>query len=217
MNSLHLDFLNLKKMLYFLGLSLLLIGLSYIIQNTFYNSTIFYNTYAEQLTAERTQKMYDSAKKWQWLSFILMPLLLFFKICYNSFWLTTGSLLTNDDNSFKKCYNVSLKAEYIFVLLLLVKFIWLMLFKPVNNLQDLGFMPGSVLNLFDSSKVSKWLIYPLQTINIWEVLFCAIGTSMYSIEFNISKTKAAKLFCIPYLIGLFIWILIVVFITLQLS
>ncbi|MFV0604669.1 MAG: hypothetical protein ACK5NK_02395 [Niabella sp.] len=40
---------------------------------------------------------------------------------------------------------------------------------------------------------------------------------LYAIQFGVSKTIAFRSFVIPYLIGLFVWVLVVVFITLQLS
>ena len=213
--DLHQFFLVQKKAKYFIILSFYIIGISYVIQFSFYNESVFYNTYAEQLTFERTQKMYESGKQWRWISYLLMPVFLISKIAYNSFWITTGSLLNRVKGEFIDDYNICLKAEYIFVAMLLTKFIWLIFFKEVNNLTDLSFIPGSLLNFYNVAKLPQWLIYPLQTINIWEVLFCIVGTSMYSIQYNVSKAKAAQLFCIPYLAGLFIWVLVIVFITLQ--
>lgn len=215
MYQLYKELLSQKKFYYFLVLSIFLVGLSFAIQFSFYNETIFYNTYAEQLTMERTQKMYETGKQWQWISYLLIPIVLFVKVLYNTFWVTTGSLLNDDRIRVKDNYNICLKTEFVFVLMLLVKFIWLLFFKPVNNLNDLGFVPGSLINFCDVDKIPKWLIYPLQTINIWEVLFCIAGTSMYSIHYDVSKAKALQSFCIPYLTGLFIWVLVIVFITLQ--
>ncbi len=217
MNQIHREVLDQKKIYFFATICLFSLGIAHLIQYFFYSESVFYTTYAEQFTAERTRKLYENTKNWQWLSLILFPLLLIVKVIYNTFWITAGSLLDSERGMSKTNLNVCLKAEYIFVLMLVVKFIWLLFFKQVNNLTDLSYMPGSLLNFYTVDKIPQWLIYPLQTVNIWELLFCIIGTSMYSIQYNISKIKAAQLFCIPYLTGLFIWVLTVVFLTLQLT
>jgi len=215
MYKIHTELLHNNKKYYFFGLSLLILIITFVIQFSFYSATIFYNTYAQQLTIERTLQMYETGKRWQWIGFLIIPVILYVRVLYNSFWVSIGSLLSEKRGSVKDNYNVCLKAEYVFVGMLFVRFIWLLFFKNVNNLTDLNSFPGSVLNLYDIEKIPIWLIYPLQTVNIWEVLFCIVGTSMYSIQYNVSKAKAAQLFCIPYLAGLFIWVLVIVFITLQ--
>ncbi|WP_460684232.1 hypothetical protein [Niabella aquatica] len=136
---------------------------------------------------------------------------------YNTCVVTTGSLLSDSRAGFKSNFNVCLKAEYVFVIMLFVKFLVLGFFKEVNTLDDLSFMPGSLANLYKVSELPKWAVYPLQTLNLWELLFCWAGTELYALQFGISKSAAVQRFCIPYLTGLFIWVLVVVFITLQLS
>jgi hypothetical protein len=215
MNQIHQEVLDHKKIYFFVMICLFSLGIAYLIQYFFYSESVFYATYAGQFTSEQTEKLYENTKNWQWISLILFPLLLIAKVIYNAFWITAGSLLHNEKIMFKTNFNVCLKAEYIFVLMLVVKFIWLLFFKQVNNLTDLSYVPGSLLNFYTVDKIPPWGIYPLQIINIWELLFCIIGTSMYSIQYNLSTMKAAQLFCIPYLSGLFIWVLTVVFLTLQ--
>lgn len=217
MYKLNKELLENKKITYFVILSIILIIITYLIQYSFYNENIFYNSYIQQLSVERAKKIYEASSKWQYLSLVFLPIIFFVKVCYNSFWLTTGSILNNERGGFKLNYNICLKAEYVFALMLLAKFIWLILFKNVNTLSDLSFIPGSLLNLYSIDKIPKWLIYPLQTLNIWEVLFCIVGTSMYSIQYNVGKLKAIQLFCVPYLFGLLFLLLLIVFITLQLT
>ena len=217
MLDIHFDLLKIKIFYFYFGGVIFLLILNYITQISFPGEQIYLKTYADQLSTERIQSLYQNSKKWEWLGYFLLPLFYLFKIVYVSFCLTTASLINVEKGNFTANFNVSLKADYIFIIVILVRFIWLFFFKEINNLTDLGYIPGSFLNLFNIENIPKWVIYPLQICNIWEVLYCLIGTSMYSIQFGVSKTVAAKQFCIPYLIGLFIWVLIVVFVTLQFS
>jgi magnesium-transporting ATPase (P-type) len=163
MHNLHKELLETKRIIYFITLSIILIILTYIIQATFYNEQVFYNTYLQQLSLDRVKKIYEASNKWQLVSLLFLPAALLIKIFYNSFWITACSILNNERGGFKGNYNICLKAEYVFVLMLLVKFICLLLFKQVDTLNDLSFIPGSVINLYSVDKIPKWLIYPLQT------------------------------------------------------
>lgn len=213
----HEEILGLKIGQYFIAVTIFMASLILCIQYFFYIDGVVYNIYNEQLSIQRIEDFIGNQKKYQWLAYIFIPVTLIVKILYNTFWITTGSLLNNERSSFIPNYNICLKAEYVFVLMLIVKFSCLVIYKPVNTLYDLAFIPGSLANLLPTTTTPQWYQYPLQTANIWEVLYCFVGTSMYSIQHNVNKSKAAALFCIPYLIGLVIWVLIVVFITLQFS
>ena len=217
MYTLNLDLLKIKNVKYFFILTIFICVITFLIQYLFYSDTIFFNTYSEQLSVERIQKLSTNQKQYQWFGFLFIPIFLILKIIYNNFFITAGSLLDDKLGDFKDNYNICLKAEYVFVMMLIVKFGCFVIYKRVNTIFDLTFIPGSLANLFPISIKPQWYQYLLQTINIWEVLFCIVGTHMYSIQYNVGKTKAAKLFCIPYLTGLFIWVLIVTFISLQLT
>ncbi|MGG9970312.1 hypothetical protein ACQ33O_00855 [Ferruginibacter sp. SUN002] len=217
MNEFNIEILTIKKRNYFCGITIFIYAITFFIEYFFYTDSVYYSTYTEQLSLEKVQEILDSEKKYRWLGYLIIPISLILKVLYNSFWVTIGSLLNNERSSFKHNYNICLKAEYVFVLRLLVKFCCLVIYKPVNTLYDLAFVPGALSNLFPISSTPQWYQYPLQTINIWELLYCFVGTSMYAIQHNVSKSKAAAMFCIPYLIGLAIWVLIVVFFTLQFS
>ncbi len=94
MPNLHKELLENKKLTYFIILSTILIVLTYVIQDSFYNEQVFYNTYIELLSVERAKTVYEASNKWQFLSLLFLPIILFVKVSYNSFWLTTALFLT---------------------------------------------------------------------------------------------------------------------------
>jgi hypothetical protein len=211
------DLLRIKWIIFLVLLVLFQVIITLFVNYVYSTENVFYNTFADQLTYDKINEAFKTQTKYQWIGYVFLPILFVIKILYNSAWLTTGSLLNTERGNFKANFNICLKAEYVFVAMLIVKFALLVFVKEVNTLNDLNFVPLSLANLLNVDKIPKWAIYPLQTINIWELWFCWVGTSLYSRQFNISKAKAAALFCIPYLTGLFIWVLVVVFITLQLT
>lgn len=217
MHTLNLDLLKIKNSYYFLVLTISICIMNFLIQFFFNSEDVFFNTYNDQLNLETIQKLLVNQNQYKWVGFLFIPIFLMLKILYNNFFVTAGSLLNSKFGNFKENYNICLKAEYVFLLMMIIKFGCYVIYKPVNTIFDLTFIPGSVANIFSISKTPQWYTYPLQTINIWEFLFCAVGTQMFAIHHNVSKIKAAKLFCTPYLTGLFIWLLIVTFVSLQLA
>lgn len=217
MKELNIELLEIKKWQFFAVICAFQIAILFIIDYFLNTKQLFYNTYAGQIAYDRIEKSMQNQQKYKWVGYALVPILLYIKILYNTAAIMCATILSTNKISFNDHYNVCLKAEFVFVAMLIVKFACLVLFMEIETLQDLGFMPGSLANLYDLDNVPKWLIYPLQTVNIWEVLFCWVGTMLYTVHFDVDKTTAFKRFCLPYLTGLFVWVLVVVFITLMAS
>ncbi|WP_162817856.1 hypothetical protein U0035_20755 [Niabella yanshanensis] len=210
------ELLQIRFWLFFVVLSGFLILETYTINNVFFSKTILYNSFADQISIERILNIYEDQEKKQLVVLILLPVFLLIKILYNAFAITVYSSL-NGRFDIRGNINVCLKAEIIFCVMLLVKMVAFSFFIEVNNLNDFSSIPGALSGFWGTKDIEVWAMYPLQTINIWEVLFCYIGTLLYANQFNVSKTVAFKRFCIPYLIGLLIWMLVIVFLTLQFS
>ena len=175
------------------------------------------NTYSGIMTEFRISQFLKQIRKYEWVGYALMPLLLLIKICYNTLCVTTATLLEDNVFSFKSNFNVCLKAECIFILALITKALSFLLFKKVSTLVDLSYVPFSVLSLLNPNQLPKWSLYGLQTLNVWEVLFCIFGVMLFSFAYKTSKKKAFLLFAVPYIAGLFLIIFVATFISLQFS
>lgn len=214
MKELNTGLLSIKKWLFFLAITACLLLISFSINYLYFSESVVQNTYAEQMALDRISQLFETQKKFLWLIYLLTPLMLIIRILYNTLWLTTLSLFVEYEGHFKAHFNISLKAEYVFVAMAIARLLWLIFLKEVNTMNDLGYIPFSLVNLYNVNTLPKWAIYPLQLINIWEVLFCWAGTSLYASRFNMSLSASFKRFCIPYLTGLLVWVLAVVFISL---
>jgi len=211
-----LNIIKYNKLLYFLFIVFIQICLSYFVQSTFFlKEEVFSNSYADIMTYERIGELLENAKKYSWISLVMIPFLLFIKVTFNSFILLTGTLLFSDEFSFSKLFNVCLKTEVVFLFMLIFKIILFTFFISVNNLSEIGFIPLSLANLFSSNNIPKWCIYPFQLINLWELSYCFLGANLFAIQFNIDLKRAFSLFCGSYLVGLFVLILLSIFITIS--
>ncbi len=166
----YIDLLKINRWLYLLLVSTMIIFFTYFIQSAFMSVSVYFNTYSETMTYERIQEIFTTVKKYEVFAYSLLPVLLILKILYNSFFISTATLLSEGRGySFSRNFNVCLKAEVVFVLMYLGKIVVLAFFKKVSTVGDINFMPLSALSLFNEALLPKWAIYPLQTINRWEL------------------------------------------------
>jgi hypothetical protein len=214
-----LRYYRLNRLYLFIGIviaSLLLIWLS---RYVLINDIVFYNTYSEQLTYERSLQLFDRMNSMVWITYVFTPVILLIKFSVVSLLIYTGIIFCRieDKVSLGSVFKAVIASEIVFVFGSLLKFLWFSMFGGNYNLNDLGFFyPLSLINFFNPSEVSRVWIYPLQTLNLFHVIY--IISISYGINKNcsIDKSDSEKAVLVSYLPGLALWISLVMFLTIDL-
>jgi len=90
-------------------LTSLLIGL---LTNIFLISeTIYYNTFAEQLTIERIEDAIEQSRKWAWVGYLLVPIIYYLKFLVVALVLQTGFFFFERKVSFSIIFKAVMLAE----------------------------------------------------------------------------------------------------------
>ncbi len=150
-------------------INLLLILLS---QATLINEIVFFNTYSEQLTYERSMELFAMMKSYSWTGYILGPLVLILKFSVISLVIYIGVFLTDKHKeiSLGKVFTVVIASEVVFILASIIKLLWFIFFAGNYTLSDMRFFyPLSLINLFKQSEVAVYWVYPLQTVNLFQL------------------------------------------------
>jgi hypothetical protein len=135
---------------------------------------MYFDLFGEQLAYDRIVDMVETGKSWRWIGYILLPFFILLKCFIVVCCLSVGVLLANVVISFKGMFRIVIISELVFIIPSLVKIFWFGVFFPGYTMQDLQyFAPLSLLNIIDREKVDVWFIYPLQVINVFELLYCA--------------------------------------------
>ena len=143
---------------------------------------------------------------------------MFSKIVYNSLCITVATLLTEDKQfDFEENYNICLKAEFVFILMLITRLLFFFFFKQVNTVTDISYVPGSLRDMFEDQTVPMWLTYIFDTINIWEIFFCILGAALFKKFYRTTLDQSIKLFVFPYALGLIILMALNAFFAVQLN
>lgn len=190
----------------------------------FDSEQIFYQTYGNQFDLNRIESIFKLIRKWQWLGYTFIPLLVLFRIFYTTIFLFIGIFFTALKVEFSKLFKIALLADFAYVLSAFAKLVILIFFKQVNTLNDLQFTPLSVMELLNNGAVDSLFIYPLSLLNVFELLYFLILAWLLvgvineaNEERQVNFGKSLKLVTASYGSGLLLWVVFVMFISLNLS
>lgn len=182
------------------------------------SDNLYFNTFAEQLTYEQIESLINQGKKWAWVSYAVLPVLTLVKLTLVASCLSIGLYFFTNRFSFKSAFDVVLEAEFVFLIPILLKIIWFALFQTDYSLQDLQFFfPLSALNFFDYTTVQPWLIYPLQLLNLFEILYWVVLAKGISQLIERDFAKSFELVLASYGTGLLLWVAVIMFISVSYS
>lgn len=190
-----------------------------------YLSTILLNTdelisinLAKKLTSIQVTEILEFNKKWQWLGYAISPLLLILKISIIASILDIGCFFFSKEIKYKKLFNIVVKAEFVFLLAIIFKTAWFYAFQPNFALEDLQyFYPLSALNIIGYQGLETWFIYPFQVLNLFEIAYWFILAYLIGKEINETTEKGFSIVASSYGVGLLIWVVGVMFLTLNMS
>ena len=183
-------------------------------------NNLIYDTLLEQFTYQQVDEIFMNMRLWQYIGYLLIPLLITIKVYMISKCLDLGSYIFSKEIKFKKIFNIVVKAEFIFLLVIVLKTVWFYFFKQDYSLQDLQyFYPLSLLNIIGYDGLVPWYIYPLQVVNLFEVAYWILLAYLLDNELNTPKNEhtGIKIVASSYGVGLLIWVVGVMFFTLSMS
>jgi hypothetical protein len=183
-----------------------------------YSDDLIYDFLGDQLSYERIYDILNDTKKWKWATYLIIPLYLVIKFFFVTFCLSVGGLLIGLEDGFKKLFSITINAEFVLLIPFVIKLTWFSLFNTNYDLADLqNFSPLSVLSLFNQKEIESWMIYPLQLLNIFELLYWL--TLSYQLKKITRKTFLGNFEFVAstYGVGLLLWVVFVIFLIVSLS
>ena len=175
---------------------------------------LYYSSLSEQLSYEQIEKLLAQGKKYEWLSYVLLPILSLIKLTFVASCLSLGVLLVSNRFAFKQLFGVALVAEFVFLMPTLLKILWFTFVQTDYDLQDLQyFYPLSALNFFEAKALQTWWLYPLQTFNVFEIIYWVLLIQGVEKIFPTAGLSA----WVSYGTGLVLWMAVVMFVSVSFS
>ena len=218
--NLLLRYYSLKKLQLFILIVLLNLLIIWLSRSVLINETVFYNTYSEQLTYDRAIKLFEKMNDISWMSYAFTPVILLIKFSLISLVLYTGVVFCNLQGkiSLGFVFKIVIASEVIFIIAGFIKFFWFYLFAGNYDLNDLGFFyPLSLINLFNKSEVSNLWKYPLQTVNLFHLVYILLLAYGFSNSNKMNRKESEKIVLLSYLPTLILWVVLVMFISIDAS
>jgi hypothetical protein len=214
---------NLKKMklsttTYFLLLAFFMLCFGVISQGILGTETMYVNSLADIYTQEQLTETLDFQAEWKWVGYVLVPILLLIKVSIIALILDAGLFFFGEELKYKHIFRAVVKAEFIFLFVIVVKTGWLYFFVPNYTLLDIQyFYPLSALAYIGYEGLEAWFLYPLQTLNLFEIAYWFLLAFFIGKQLKENTQKGLVIVASSYGVALLIWMVGIVFLTLNLS
>ncbi|MCF6350340.1 MAG: hypothetical protein L3J23_04845 [Flavobacteriaceae bacterium] len=207
---------------------LVLLGLSFLIN---FSSKYFidfkeltYNFYSEQLAQEQLEKLIENQEKWSWLVYIVLLIIVLLRSSLVALCLSVGNFFYNIDEDeeqepkFKQFFRIALLGEFVLLFVGVFKLLYFLFIQTDYTLLDLQqYYPLSFVNFLDLETLEAWLVYPLQTVNLFEIAyFFVLVYGLHKLLKN-KYWRSFEMVAVSYGTGLAIWLGLVMFLTLNMS
>ena len=177
---------------------------------------VYYRSLAEQLSADRIASYLSLRERYAWIGYLVLPPMIAAKSAYTAFFITAGAVIAeHDDVRFKQCFKAAILGEGVFVAALGIRLLWAGL-VGIETLEDYtGMQILSLMIFFKGMDIEPWLVFPLQTINVFEALYCTLLCWLMALQSNRTLGESARFVLPAYGMGLLLWLSIAMFLALQ--
>ncbi len=210
--------LSLRGWKLFSGIVLVELLILLVSQTILIDEIVFFNTYSEQLTYELSMEIFSAMRSYSWISYAITPILLLLKFSALSVLIYIGVFFSDlhKDITLGKIFKVVVLSEIVFVVASVIKMLWFILFAGNYTLDDMNFFyPLSLINLFSRSEVASYWVYPLQTVNIFQVFYVLLLAFGLSRIGSVKKISVDRIVLSTYVPAMAVWIAMILFLTID--
>lgn len=206
---------NLKIFLTYIVVAL---TLGYATELLLVSEDIVIDHYQNQVSNDILYKILDFRQKWNWVGYALLPLISIIKFSLISLCIYAGVYLLEYPIRLSRIFRVIVIAEFIFLVPVTIKLVWFGFIQTDYSLTDLQyFMPLSMLQIFDPLHLQSWLIYPFSILSIFELAYWVVLSLLLGRELNQHFDNMFRLVSSTYGVGLFLWLVVVIFVSVSLT
>lgn len=211
-----------KKLLLYILIIFLYSLLTFLDKTYITTSSKIFDFLAKDYPSSAVQNYMESQKKWWWVSYAITPVFVGIKVLLVAFCLNFVKIISEklEDVKFRDILTVVLIVEFVFVIAGFYKFFNFYLIDTDYTLETLQtYYPLSLINYKETISTEKWLAYPLQLVNVFELMYWGfLAWGLWELaDKKISYIKSLGYVALTYGIGLLFWVGVVCFLILSVS
>jgi len=211
-----LHVLKMRKFYFSIFIVGLYVIVSVINNHIFISETTLLQWYDGILTRVQIQESISIVKKWEWGIIALNIMLVLIKIACIAACLYLGLFFfSNQNNAYTISFNIALKSEIVFVSYYIVRLLWYQFIHIPESIEEFQIMPLSLMSFFDPVAIEPWLVYPLNTLNIFEIFYILMLTALMAVAIHVKFRKAFELVFVSYGAGLLLLMVAQMFLILN--
>ena len=208
--------------LIFISLIFINLLLFYLESNFIRTDSKVFDFLAKDYPSSVVQNYMESQKKWWWVSYAVTPVLIGIKVLLVAFCLNFVKIISEklENVKFRDILTVVLIAEFVFIIAGFYKFFNFYLIDTDYTLETLQtYYPLSLINYKEAISTEKWLAYPLQLANVFELMYWGVlAWGIWQLaDKKISYQRSLGYVALTYGIGLLFWVGVVCFLILSVS
>lgn len=138
-----------------------------------------------------------------WVFYVLNPFMLFIKLAIISAFIFLIAYLKDISTSFQRVFRIVTLLEIIFIVETLVTIIWMgSMTEEISMFYYRSFSPLSLINLISDSYLEQnlWLILPLKSVTMFQLIYMVALTYCFSIEFQRKVSVALGIVVSSYVV-----------------
>lgn len=187
-------------------------------ESLIYTDEFFHRNLSTHIPFYYVEEILESRERFWWASYLIQLIVVLFKVLFAALCIFVGIVLSDIEFSFRDLFRLVILAEAIFVIAQAIFLALLFVNRAELTLDTAAnYFPLSMLSFLGVENVVPWLHYPLQTLNLFEVAYVLCIAWLLSKQWKPNFVESLNIVIPSYGIGLLIWMVLVVFLTLQVS
>jgi hypothetical protein len=213
------NYFDFDKRLYFLLICGAYLCVMYIYQDMILHDSLYYEAYSEQLAPDRIEAIIQFNRKWSWLSYVLMPVILLLRISVVSLCILAGVLLAEYKVSYRRIFQIVLIAEAVYLIpvaINLTYFLWIASDYSLADIQHFDIY--SLRALVGTAGLEGWLSYLLASLNMIELMYwLTLAYGFYIVMQGKSYSESFALVATSYGTAWLLWVAGITFLIVSLA
>jgi hypothetical protein len=194
------------------------VGFTLIAENWIFTNDVLYRSLSTQIPAYSIDRILESRERFWWVGYTVQVVVVLCKVLFAAFCIFIGVVLSDVEFSFKDLFRSVIIAEFVFIIGQATYLVNLYINRAELTFDIMAnYFPVSMLSFYGVENVITWLHYPLQTLNLFEVAYMLCISWLLSKQWKPDFIESLNIVIPSYGIGLLIWMVLVVFLTLQVS
>jgi hypothetical protein len=192
-------------------------GIFYLTNKYVTNDAYYYSAFGNKLSTDRIEELINNRKNLIWIYYAAQPIIILGKLYLLAGLLYSGGLLFNLALSYDNSIKVILLAELVMALQSISKTVYWLFYTPRTTQDVSNFSPLSIVQLIRANTYPDYFFYPLQLFNLFELAYWIVLIFGVIYFAKVDFKKSFSLVACSYGVGLFVWIIVVMFIKVQFS